>query len=187
MKALNYTALIIMVSSVLAAVQAESFEQGNHLPQVGIGFGLPGIGGDFYLPPFAFSYEYGFHKFVSGGAVFGLSWSRYKSYDWEWVATYYSFGARAAFHPLNLPVIPDFTSKDRMDPYLGIVAGWNASSVRTKSSGDPRYDGYGGTFDPFPLWGTYAGFRWYFNEYLAAFAEAGRGISWLNIGLTFRF
>jgi hypothetical protein len=161
-------ALAVLVLCAMGnSANAKAFSQGDNLMSGGVGIFLPGVPGHMTFPSVGAGFEYGFHDLVSGGGFFALSGAKAGSTP----HLIFSLSLRANFHALNLPVFSGAAIRDKLDLYVGPMIGVNAVVS------------YGGTF----LWGAVAGGRYYFTPTFGAYLEAGRGIGWVNGGVTFLF
>jgi hypothetical protein len=142
----------------------KSFRKDDRLAQGGAGIVLPGVEGSMTIPPLGAGFEYGIVDMVSAGAFFAMSGIK----ENEENSLVFSMAMKAAFHPVNLPFMPDFKIRDRIDPYVCAYGGANVQTTGPSSF----------------LWGIAAGCRYYLKDYLALYAEAGRGIGYFNLGVT---
>lgn len=161
-----------------------AFQPGEKIVQAGLGFGMMGVYGDVVIPPISISIDMA--KEIEGypisfGAIIGLSkseydWSYYASGDYKWTYTYFLIGARAAYHLK--------TKSDKIDPYGGLMLGYNIVSFKEPSGWNPIYDYSGG--DSYLMYGFYGGARYFINPKMAIYAELGYGFGYLNLGLSFK-
>jgi hypothetical protein len=154
---------MVLIASSISYGFGNPFAQGDRMVQGGIGIVLPGMPGHMTVPPIGAGFEYGFHDLVSGGAFFALS-----GYEGAGPHMVFSLAGEANFHPFNLPAFPEFGLKDQLDAYAGGLLGLNVITATPS-----RF-----------LWGIIAGCRYYFRERFGVYAEVGRGIGWINIGVT---
>jgi hypothetical protein len=146
----------------------QSYEKGNSLLNIGVGFG-----GGFGMP-IGLSYEYGFSDKISGGVYLGYASTSENFGVAEWKWTYGMGAARASYHF-------DF-NVEGLDPYLGVMLGYNYAKGDWSSGSFNVNPSAGGV-----LYGGYAGARYLFTEKFGIFAEVGYGIGNLNAGLAFKF
>jgi len=90
--------------------------------------------------------------------------------------TYFLLGARAAYH-LKL-------ESPKIDPYGGIMLGYNIVTYQEPSGWDPYYDYSGGS--SYLMYGFYGGARYFFNPKMAVYAELGYGFGYLNLGISYK-
>jgi hypothetical protein len=71
---------------------------------------------------------------------------------------------------------------DGIDTYGRVMLGYNASSIDVDNSAlEDLFPTYGGL-----LYGFFIGGRYHFTDHLGDFAEVGYGISWIQLGLTYK-
>lgn len=171
--------LAISTLFTIHIITAQEFKVGTNAINAGIGIGssLSVYSGASEGIGFGASYERGIWDLpgpgvVSLGAYFGYKTFNYDGFysdDYKW--TYTIFGVRGAYHYTGLNV-------DNLDVYAGVMISYNNVSYNGSSLGSYS-NGVGAS--------GYVGGRWYFTESIAAFVEAGYGVSILNIGISFRF
>lgn len=184
-KFLMLLSVVLFAASQLMA-QDPSFQKGDNVINLGIGLGSPiyhGAGYKMAVPPISASYEMGIVDGILKKAAVGVgAYLGYASYKWEydndnWGYKYSDFiiGARGAFH---------YPFLDKLDTYAGLVIGWRISSTSEFGTVIPDlYSTKGGGF----YTAEFIGARYYFVNNFAAFAEIGYGISWFNLGVSFKF
>ncbi len=112
------------------------------------------------------AFDYAFTDAISGGGGMGF---RY----YYGAESYFTFLARAAFHPFNLTVWHDKVKvRDKLDIYGGLTT-WIG----------PSLNGYD------PDWGIreYIGMRWHFAPKFCLFVEDCGGFGYVDGGITFKF
>lgn len=179
------------------------FDENTHIINLGFGFGSvgyyrAGIGGGYTYkssPAMTLTYEQAYPKklgpgFLGVGALVGFKTasSRYDNYSYQgnkyyfenrW--TYTMFTARAVYHW-------DGLNAHNAEVYGGAILGFGISTYSYKTNGnDPDIDSYKKSGGAYPIFGVFAGARWYFVPKVALFGEAGYGISFINGGLSFKF
>jgi hypothetical protein len=153
--------------------QAQSFEKGQQNFQIGVGLGSTFmVSGGSGTPPISASYEFGITDKISLGAFAGYAGQKIDLGFATWKYTYILAAAKGAYHF-------DF-GVEKLDPYAGALLGYNIASVST-SSNLPGASAGG------VLWGAHAGARYYLTPAIGVFGELGYGISWLNVGVSFKF
>lgn len=164
-----------------AAEYPITFQPGEKIVQAGLGFGMMGVYGDVVIPPISFSVDIakeieGFP--ISFGGIIGLAKSEYDwSYwtdEYKWTYTYFLLGARAAYH-LKL-------ESPKIDPYGGIMLGYNIVSVKEPDSYPVGYS----SKSSYMMYGFYGGARYFFNPKMAVYAELGYGFGYLNLGISYK-
>lgn len=168
------TLVLFLMIGLVAFVNAQH-EQGQINANIGVGIGSSFSAGSLSLPPLSVSVDYGYSDQISIGGYIGYVASKedFAFLNYSWKYTYMIVGVRGAYH-LDLV--------DGIDTYGGILLGYNIASVKYEGSmtgiPEPKVGGI-----------AYAGFvggRYHFSEKIGAFAELGYGITFLNLGLTFK-
>ena len=163
--------IIIAVAFMLgvSAVNAQSFEEGTKVVQVGAGFG-----GDIGTP-YGVGFEYGVSDKIGVGAYVG-----YSSYDViGFKYTSILVGAKGNYH---------FYTNDKFDAYGGLLLGYN--NVKVDSGTGTGFGIFGATTTAAAsavVFGGQLGARYYFTDSIGAFAELGYGLANLNVGVAFKF
>jgi hypothetical protein len=176
-------ATLFVFGFLFVNAQTPTFEKGDKVLNLGIGFGGYGTWGyKVSLPPVSASFEVGVKDGVLDKGTIGiggyLAYASYKQRDY-YGDSYWSFsrmviGARGTFH---YPFI------DKLDTYGGLMLGFNNNTWKWHGSGSSGIDS-GGTGLGFSL---FAGGRYYFSNNLAVMGELGYGISYLNLGIALKF
>lgn len=155
------TVLVLMV--VNANAQEPSFNKGDKVIDVTVG--IPHLYGyGMGIPPIIGSFELGivdgiFDKAAVGvGGYVGISTSKFLSDSYF----NFHFGVKGAFH---YPLV------NKLDTYAGITTGYTISDLGS----------YG--FDM----GAFVGARYYFKDAFGVMAEAGYGVTFLRLGVSFKF
>ena len=178
--------VLLFLVAIVVGLNAEyptAFQPGEKIVQAGLGFGMMGLYGDLVIPPISFSVDIA--KEIEGypisfGGLIGIAKSEYDwSYwtdEYKWTYTYFVLGARAAYH-LKL-------ESPKIDPYGGIMIGYNIVSFKEPSGWDPSYNYSGG--NSYLMYGFYGGARYFFNPKMAVYAELGYGFGYLNLGISYK-
>jgi len=183
-KILMLLTFVLFAASQLMA-QDPSFQKGDNVINLGIGFGSPiyhGTGYKMAVPPISASYEFcivdGIAKKGAVGIApyMGFSSYKWKSDDWGYRYSNIILGARGAFH---------YPFVDKLDTYAGLLLGWRITSASDIGTIDTEY-GYNTKSGGFQH-AEFIGARYYFANNFAGFAELGYGISWFTFGLSFKF
>jgi len=170
--------LAVMAVMAFSPIYAQQFSVGSNAVNLGIGFGtaLGGMGTG--RPAISASFERGIWEagpgVISLGGYIGNTGFTYKSGGEKYTWNYTIIGARGAYHFTGLTSVPQF------DPYGGAMVGYNIVSY---SGSDEFSNAYGSAVE----FSLFAGARWFFTENIAAFAEVGYGVSYLNAGISFKF
>jgi hypothetical protein len=190
MKKLMITAIAFLVLGIGSTnAQESTFNKGDKVFNASIGLGsvlYNGLGYSTTIPPISGSLELGVKEnFIMDDLTLGIGgyvgFSKYQyrwssAYNWGWDYTNFIIGGRAAVH---YPLI------DKLDTYAGILMGINLVSSKeygTNTLGYQLTNNTGGGI----AWSTYIGGRYYFTDRIAALGELGYGISYLNIGVSFK-
>lgn len=176
--------LLVAVVSLAFSAQAQSeFNKGQLVGNLGVGLGTY-TSGSFSLPPLSVSADYGMvDGLLEGKASVGLG--GYLGYYGYKTSIYDNFGhsfsnvvlgARGTFH---------YTFVPKLDTYAGLMLGYKIVTASMYGSGvlnDTISVGTSGLFPSF-----FVGARYFFTPKFGAFAEAGYGVSALELGITCRF
>lgn len=154
---------------------AQEFSKGTNVINAGIGLGghYNNVGSGDESPSLSVSYEHGIWDIAGPGVISLGGYLGYKSYkyvnDIKW--NYTIVGVRGAYHFTGLNV-------DNLDVYGGTMLSYNMLDI----------NGYDGDDADSELgFSLYAGGRWYFTDTFGVFAELGYGVSYINLGASFRF
>ncbi len=191
--------LVMAVAMVFAFGASAQIQKGESVASANIGLGnsaFPSMGA---LPPLSLEYEQGIVEGLFGvdgldlgvggvlsytrakqdmsahAAALGLNKVGYKYSD-------FVIAAKASFHY-------DFFDLEQLDTYAAIALGWEIASAKTYGNwgayseyfNDLKYSA-GGFF-----YGFSVGARWWFTESIAANLELGYGLSYLKVGVSYRF
>jgi hypothetical protein len=160
---------LCLVASIPAMAQ---YSKGDMLLNLGIGADIDSRA----VPGVAF--EYGFGKYISAGVQ--SDFYTYRSSHDGLLYTSVPTAVRASYH-----FGKHFLKIRTLDLYGGAALG-----LMTFRDGRyppvPRNKYYFGPDDG-PYFGLYAGARYYFQPKFAVFTELGHKVSWLKVGVSFRF
>jgi hypothetical protein len=189
MKKLVITFSILILFGFSA--NAQVFEKGAQAINIGLGVGTTYLSGNDYkmgFPSISGSYEYGLLDVPMGAHLEGVvsvggfvGWSNviYRFPNWpgdlEQVYNTFLISARGNYH---------FIFDDKFDTYAGIHLGYISVSGKWKGDGTipPDWSAATGGFTG----GAYIGGRYYFNDYIAVYAELGWMLSIFQAGITIR-
>jgi hypothetical protein len=179
-KLLLSLAAVILTLSHLAA-QESTFDKGDKVLNLGIGFGSTYWGGFGYsglVPPLSASFEVAIlDELIQGKGSVGVGgYVGFSSYKWADYYRYSNFiiGPRGTFH---YPLV------DNLDTYAGLVIGYRIHTSTWVGSGTEIGDNASGG----PISSGFIGARYYFSDYFAAMAELGYGIAYLTLGVALKF
>lgn len=172
---------LLMTATLLSAfaANAQTFAKQDNVLGLNVG-----IGGS-YGVPVSLSYEKGIYDIndkmsIGVGGLIGYGSSSDNIQVGKWKYSNFLLGARGAWH---------YTAVDKFDLYGGVMLGYDIASSKFTWSDPAMSDHYdapsssaGGI-----LWGAYAGARYYFTPTYGVNAEVGYGLSYLNIGVSYKF
>ena len=174
-----FAVLLFCAASNVGLQAQDTFTRGDKVINLGIGLGsnLSGAGFKSSVPPLSGSFEYGLiGNLFNNKSSFGIGgYVGYAADKWKKTSlghNYVILGVRGSFH---------YQFADRLDTYLGVMGGYNI--VRLKGYDDTKISDVNSGF----AYSFYLGSRYYLLEKLAAFAEIGYGISFLQLGLAYKF
>jgi len=138
----------------------------------------PGVGlGTYYKGlPFGASFEHGFTDVISAGIF--VNYSSYNDnglYDYSLHLWY--VGVRGSYHLGKILNV----SNPKFDPYAGVSLGYYSASYNY--AGNP----FPGAYGSMVFVGAHVGARYMFSDNIGGFAEAGYGVSALQVGVSFKF
>ena len=187
---LTLVAITILATTIQAQNTTATFANKDNV--IGVGFGLGGAYGfskyDTQSPVFGAQYDRGIVELKMGGVIGVGGFIGYKSYAnrynpnngndkykqrWNIVI----IGARGTFHY-------DVFKVENLDTYGGAmiayhIVGYNDNLPALYTYEDNHSNAIYGSI--------YAGAKYYFAPQVAAFAELGYGVSWLTMGVAFKF
>lgn len=170
--------LAVMAVMAFSPMYAQQFNVGTSAVNVGVGFGTSLAGTGTARPAVSASYEYGLWEagpgVISLGGYVGNTGYNYKWNGGKYSWNYTIVGARSAYHFNGITSVP------QLDPYGGAMIGYNIVSY---SGSDDYSNSYGSGLE----FSLFVGARWFFTDNVAAFAELGYGVSYLNLGVAFKF
>ncbi|MCC5937923.1 MAG: hypothetical protein JJU34_11640 [Lunatimonas sp.] len=167
----------------------QAFDQGTQVIAVGVGIGssLGSFNYSSQIPAISLQYERGVWQagdvgVISLGGYAGYKGFSYKTSSGNFEATskwnYTILGLRSAFHYQGI-------ENDRLDLFGGLMFSYNILNYSYEdNTGSSAVSS--GNFGSSAGMTIYVGGRYYFMENVAAFAELGYGVSYLNLGLAFR-
>ncbi|MEL6866195.1 MAG: hypothetical protein AAFP19_17330 [Bacteroidota bacterium] len=159
-----------------------TFNNQTMVAQVGIGLGGYANTYSSQTPIISAAFEKAYKEKIGPGYLGIGGQIGYKSatYDYgsvgfryNWKYRYTMLAARALYHP-------DFISIDNFDVYGGLTLGMYFLRF---SSNDDLFVNYNSNH---VLLGAVVGAKYYFTEQLAAYAELGYGLGYLNVGIAYK-
>ncbi len=192
MKKILLTLVVItaMATTIYAQRTSDTFANKDNV--IGVGFGLGGVYGfssyDTQSPVFGVQYDRGIVELKMGGVIGVGGFLGYKSYvdrynfnneKYKIRSNIVIIGARGTFHY-------DVFKVENLDTYGGAMIAFHIvnESSNLPNAVDPYYD-YDHASAAYAS--IYAGAKYYFAPQVAAFAEVGYGVSWLTMGMAFKF
>lgn len=184
--------ILMMLTNSSNAQNNTAFTTGDNVLGLGIGigghYGASGNGYSSQSPAIGIMYEKGM-GWKAGPGIIGLGGylgykslrykavSGYYSYDWKW--TYTIIGVRGAYH---------YQFADKFDTYAGLLLSYNNASFSDKSVAENGYvyTYNGGSASGIDL-SLFLGGRYYFSPQWGALAELGYGITYLQLGVVYKF
>lgn len=178
--------LVVAVFTFTQLVAQEpTFEKGDKVLNLGIGFGSGLYTGTYYktsVPPISASLEFGVADGVLEKGSIGVGpYLAYSSHKWEysgwgWKYSNIYIAARGVFH---YPLV------DKLDTYTGLTLGYNIATSSEYGNSVPGYD-YNSSSGGL-LYAWFVGARYYFSDSFGVMAELGVGIVYLNLGIALKF
>jgi hypothetical protein len=178
MKKLLLVLLVAVFSLTQLIAQESTFKKGDNVVNLGIGFGSTYYSSLYTsrAPALSVSFETNIKDGILDKGSIGvggyLGYSS-ASYSDHWKTSSVVIGARGSFH---YPLV------NKLDTYTGLLLGYNIYSFTYESG----YRGSAGTSSGFIL-AWFAGARYYFTDKFAVMGEIGYGISYLTLGVSFKF
>ena len=190
-KAVNLLAVLFFLSIV--TVKAQTYSSGTNVISAGIGLGssIAGYSYGSQSPAISLQYERGLWNagpgVISLGGYAGFKTYKYSfndgvgdHYNEKW--SYTIIGIRGAFHYTGMKT-------PNLDVYGGLMLSYNHLSYTGSYSGPQgSYSGSsGGSYGSNMGFTAFVGARYFFAKNLGGFAELGYGVSYLNLGLAYKF
>lgn len=167
----------------------QAFDTGTQIFAAGIGLGssLGSFTHSSQIPAISLQYERGMWEAGNSGVISLGGYVGYKSFSYKTSAgsfestskwNYTIVGVRSAYHYQGL-------DNDKIDLYGGLMLSYNILNYSySDNSGSPSMSS--GNYGSTAGLTLYAGARYYFIDGVAAFAELGYGVSYLNLGVAFK-
>jgi len=181
-------AIVLCFAFAFSAQSQDAFKKSDLVANFGIGLlNYNGSGYSTTFPPITASVEYGiidevFNEYskIGVGAILGYYGDKYKTIAYTNTYSHFLVGTRGSFHYLFV---------DKLDTYGGLMIGYDVASYKRKwNSGYTEFSTLNNDDTEFSFqYGLFVGARYYFAESFGVFAEAGYGISALNLGFTLKF
>ncbi len=180
------TIFILFLFIVASTSYGQQFEKGTNMLSVGVGLGSS-LGGFSYgsqMPALSLNYERGVWDIggpgvISLGGYAGRKSFKYSGSGYTEKWNYTIIGVRSAYHYNGI-------KSDKFDVYGGVMLSYNILDYSYKDAGGNNINS-GGNYGSAAGFTLYAGGRYFFSPNIAAYAELGYGVSYLTLGLTFKF
>ncbi|MCA6364801.1 MAG: hypothetical protein IM638_17335 [Bacteroidetes bacterium] len=184
--------IFMLALGTLLHAQASPYEVGTNVVSLGVGVGSSwGFNSARQTPAFNLQYERGIAQLGPGvlslGGYLGYKGFSYRYnypngfyYEQNW--RYTIFGVRAAWHLQEL----DGLNLEKWDLYGGIMIGFNNVGYTYKDN-DPAFDYSSNNYGSSVGWSSFLGARYFLSEKFALQGELGYGISYLSVGLAYKF
>lgn len=178
MKKLLLFLFVVVFSLTQLLAQESTFQKGDKVLNLGIGFGSTYYGSYYtsHTPALSASLEFGVADGILEKGSIGVGgYLGYSSAKWTnyYKTTNFILGARGSFH---YPLV------NKLDTYTGLLLGYNIYSYKYEAG----YSGATGTSSGL-AYSWFVGARYYFSNNFAAMAEFGYGISYLTVGVSLKF
>lgn len=175
---------------------SQEFVKGTKMLSFGLGLGdrYLGSGYNMVVPPIQANFDYGITDklgigHIGIGGLIGFSANRYRwrngfffNDDFEYRYTNLTIAARGTYH-----FVLDVKG---LDLYGGVILGYNISSVKVNYPAGYVKNGFYGEYENSyggPIGGLFGGARYMFNDKFGIYGELGYAVSYLNVGVTFKF
>lgn len=177
--------LVVSMALIAAAsLHAQSFQKGNNVLGIGVGLGssLSGLGSQ--TPAISANFEHGIWEIggpgvISLGAYVGFKSFKYTGEDILEKWGYTIIGVRGAYHYNGI-------KSDKFDLYGGLMLSYNILKYSVKDNDGNIIAGTGNYGSGAGIT-AFIGGRYFFTPNIGAFAELGYGVSYLTLGLAFKF
>lgn len=178
--------LVLVSLSISGILFAQPFNKGTNVVSAGIGLGSS-LGGFTYgsqTPALSLQYERGVWEVggpgvISLGGYAGMKSYKYSGSGYTQKWGYTIIGIRSAYHYNGI-------NSDKFDVYGGLMLSYNILNYSYKDDQGNNI-GSNGNYGSAAGFTAYVGGRYFFSDNIAAFAEAGYGVSYLTLGLAFKF
>lgn len=185
----------VLILSALFCISAignaqNTFKEGDKVVNLGIGLGNVLYTGSYYTsktPPLSASFEMGIkdNLFDENSSLGVGGYIGYCSAKWEYSGWGTTYGWKYKNIIVGVRGIVHYQLLDKCDTYGGILLGYDI--VSSKEFGNfPGANTYTATSSGV-AWSCFVGGRYYFTDKIAAMAELGYGIAYLNLGVSFKF
>jgi hypothetical protein len=176
----KFVLIIAAIAICTLSVNAQNmFEKGTQLFKFGVGVNDVGV-------PIEVTYEKGIiEDFLTEGLVLGIGANvGYYGYKQEFASMAGPYSWKYTNMIIAGRALGHYSLIDKLDTYAGLVLGYNVASVKYSGANEDLINSptVGGL-----VFGGLVGARYEFNPNLGIYAEAGYSISYLNVGLAYKF
>jgi len=195
-------AVLTVVFTVLCAfkMNAQAFEQGRSYVNVGYGYAIfqpttiinafDNESSSSNIGPVRFAYEYGLSENVGVGFTVGYINSKVgfedenfggtdpSTFTYDYTFTKLTTNLRFNFH---------FGEHDKLDPYIGVGAGYKISNLTLETNDEFFDDADGGRIGVPISFESVFGIRYFFTDNIGAYGEVGIGNGAIHGGLIAKF
>ncbi|SRR5690606_152005 len=176
--------VFVLAFAVSANAQNTTFNEGDKVLNLGIGFGSTLYSGSYYtnrVPPVSASFEVGIkdelfdeNSSLGVGGYLGYTGAKWDYMNYGWSYSSVIVGARGSLH---------YQFVDKLDTYTGLMLGYNVVSSKSHGSAGSGASAVGSGL----VYSWILGGRYYFTDNLAALLELGYGVAYLNLGIALKF
>jgi hypothetical protein len=177
---------ILCASVATSALHAQTFIKGTNVVSAGVGLGssLGNYSRSSQTPALSLSYDKGIWDIGGPGVISLGAYAGRKSYKYSGAGYvekwgYTIIGVRSAYHYNGI-------NSDKFDVYGGVMLSYNILNYSFKDNSGNNVNG-GGNYGSGTGFTLYAGGRYFFSSNIAAFAELGYGVSYLTLGVAYKF
>ncbi|SHF28956.1 hypothetical protein SAMN05444274_104305 [Mariniphaga anaerophila] len=175
--------LFVLFLAFSLSAQNTTFNKGDKVLNLGIGFGSTLYSGSHYtskIPPISASFEVGVkdelfdeNSSLGVGGYLGYTGAKWEYMNYGWDYSSVIVGARGALH---------YQFVDKLDTYTGLMLGYNVVSSKAHGTAGTYANSVGSGF----AFSWILGGRYYFNDNLAGLLELGYGVAYLNLGIALK-
>lgn len=173
-----------IIALIFGSLQAQKFEKGDQELNFTVGLGstwTPISSVNTNIPPIAVSYDYGWRDdlgpgLITLGGYAGIYQSKSKG-DWGYKFTSTYLAARSTYH---------YQFNKNFDTYGGALLGFRFTSSKEFGNWPVGDQLDYSTSDTDLIIAVFAGAKYYVTNQIAAMAEIGYGVAWLNLGVSFK-
>ncbi|WP_332913745.1 hypothetical protein [Algoriphagus boritolerans] len=155
---------------------------------IGIGSSLGSFDYSTQIPGISLMYEQGIAEAGNVGIIGLGGYVGYKSFSLETNSGTLESKSKWNYTIIGVRGIMHFTGidKENLDLYAGLMASYNLLNYSYEDNSGFN-SGNTGNFGNAAGLTLFAGARYYFSDNLAAFAELGYGVAYLNLGISLKF